>query len=60
MTRTQTEEQLIEQEMPLLVQREKLRRRIEQGILKLLLCDLEKLSAAFVLKLQKDLEDWFK
>jgi len=56
----QTEEQFVEQEMTILAQREKLRRRIEQGIFKLLLCDLEKLSAAFVLKLQKDLEDWFK
>ncbi len=55
-----TEEQIVEQEMTLLAQREKLRKRIEHGILKLLLCDLDKLSATFILQLQRDLEDWFK
>lgn len=59
-TRAETEEQFVEQDMTLLGQRMKLKKRIEHGILKLLLCDLEKLPSIHVLQLQRDLEDWFK
>ncbi|GAG58492.1 unnamed protein product [marine sediment metagenome] len=52
--------QFVEQEMTLLEQRMKLKERIEHGILKLLLCNLEDLSAVFILGLQRDLEEWFK
>jgi len=55
----QAEEQFVEQEMTLLEQRMKLKERIEHGILKLLLCRLEDLSAVFILELQRDLEDWY-
>ncbi len=54
----QTEEQFIKQEMTILEQRMKLEKRITHGILMLLLCNLEDLSAAFVLELQRDLEEW--
>jgi len=54
----QTEEQFVEQEMTILEQRKKLEIRITYGILTLLLCDLEELSAKFVLDLQRDLEEW--
>lgn len=53
-------EQFVEQEMTLLEQRMKLKERIDYGILKLLLCDLEELSAIFILELQRDLEEWYK
>ena len=56
----QTEEQFVEQEMTILEQRKKLEIRITYGILTLLLCDLEELSAKFVLELQRDLEEWYK
>ena len=46
------------QEMTLLEQRVALEKRISHGILKLLLCDLEKLPAVVVLQLQRDLEEW--
>jgi len=36
-----------------------LEKRITEGILKLLLCDIEELSAAFVFELQKDLDEWY-
>jgi len=54
------EEQFIEQNMTLLEQRMKLKERIERGVLKLLLCRLEDLSAIFILELQRDLEEWYK
>lgn len=54
----QTEDQFVEQEMTILEQRMKLEKRITHGILMLLLCNLEDLSAAFVLELQRDLEEW--
>jgi len=54
------EEQFIPQEMTILEQRIGLKKQIDQDILKLLLCDLDKLSATFILKLQRDLEEWFK
>jgi len=56
----QTEEQFVEQEMTILGQRKKLETRITHGILKLLLCRLEDLSAVFILELQRDLEEWYK
>lgn len=52
------EEQFVEQNMTLLEQRMKLKERIEYGILKLMLCNLEDLSAIFILELQRDLEEW--
>ena len=52
--------QFVKQEMTLLEQRMALKTRIEHGILKLLLCDLEDLSAVFILGLQRDLEEWSK
>jgi len=52
--------QFVEQGMTLLEQRMKLKTRIEHGILKLLLCRLEDLSAVFILELQRDLEEWYK
>lgn len=45
-------------EMTLLARRMALEKRIHDGIFMLLLCDLEKLSAAFILQLQRDLEEW--
>ncbi|MBA7643944.1 hypothetical protein ES703_51678 [subsurface metagenome] len=54
----QTEDQFIEQEMTILGQRMKLEKRITHGIFMLLLCNLEDLSATFVLELQRDLEKW--
>ncbi len=56
----QTEEQFVEQEMTLLEQRMALKKRIEHGIFMLLLCDLNDLSAVFILELQRDLEAWDK
>ncbi len=56
----QIEEQFVEQEMTLLEQRMALKKRIEYGILKLLLCDINDLSAVFILELQRDLEAWYK
>lgn len=53
----QTEDQAV---MPIMVEREKLRIRIRNGIIKLLLCRLEDLSARFILELQKDVEEWGK
>ena len=55
-----TEEQFTEQEMTLLAQRVELEERIKHGILKLLLCDLEKLPCTVLVQLQRDLEDWFR
>lgn len=46
------------QEMTLLAQRMDLEKRIKHGILKLLLCDLERLPATVVFQLQRDLEEW--
>ena len=53
-----TEGEFVGQEMTILEQRMKLEKRITHGILKLLLCDLDKLSATFILELQRDLEEW--
>ena len=55
-----TEGEFVGQEMTILEQRMKLEKRITHGILKLLLCDLDKLSATFILELQRDLEEWEK
>jgi len=56
----QIEEQFIAQEMTILEQRIALKNQIYQDILKLLLCDLDNLSATFILKLQRDLGEWYK
>lgn len=53
-------EEFAEQEMTILEQRMALKKRIIEGIFKLLFCDLDKLSAVFILQLQKDLEEWEK
>lgn len=55
---SQQEEQTVE--MTLLGHRMALEKRIQHGILKLLLCDIDKLSARFILELQRDLEEWYK
>ena len=55
---SQQEEQTVE--MTLLSHRMALEKRITHGILKLLLCDLDKLPATVVLQLQWDLEEWYK
>ena len=47
-------------EMTILGHRMALEKRIEHGILKLLLCDIDELSAKFILELQRDLEEWYK
>jgi len=49
----------VAQEMTMLEYRMALEKRITEGILKLLLCDIEELSAAFVFELQKDLDEWY-
>lgn len=46
--------------MPIMVERENLRIRIRNNILKVLLCDINKLSATVILELQRDLEEWGK
>ena len=53
----QTEDQAV---MPILVEREKLRWKIEKSIWTLLLCGVDQLSAKFILELQRDLEEWEK
>ena len=53
---SQQEEQT--DEMTLLAHRMALEERIQHGILKLLLCNIDELSARFILELQKDLEEW--
>lgn len=51
-------EESVEQEMTILGHRMALEKRIREGVLKLLLCDLEKLPCTFILQLQRDLEEW--
>lgn len=53
----QTEDQAM---MPIMVEREKLRMRIRNNILKLLLCDLNKLSCIVILELKQDLKEWYQ
>ena len=45
-------------DMPILVEREKLRKRIQGNLLKILLCDIERLPCTVILELEKDLEEW--
>ena len=44
-------------DMPILVEREKLRKRIQRSLLKILLCDMERLPCTVILELEKDLEE---
>ena len=58
MISTEITEEFVEYEMTILEQCMALEKRITHGILKLLLCDLDKLPCSFVLQLQRDLEEW--
>lgn len=53
----QTQDQAV---MPIMIQREKLKTRIRNNLIRILMCDLRKLSANVVLELQRDLKEWYK